>query len=69
MKISCIIVDDEPLSQDVLKKYIAETPQLDLRATLENAIQAMEYMNKNFSGFTVPLLLLSKRSVSLKATS
>jgi len=47
MKISCIIVDDEPLSRDVLIKYIADTPQLELRATLDNAIRAMDYLNQN----------------------
>jgi DNA-binding LytR/AlgR family response regulator len=45
MKISCIIVDDEPLSQDVLKKYISDTTQLELRATLDNAIQALDFLN------------------------
>jgi len=46
MKISCIIVDDEPLSQDVLKKYIADTPSLTLMASFDNAIDAMEYLNR-----------------------
>jgi DNA-binding LytR/AlgR family response regulator len=47
MKISCIIVDDEPLSRDVLIKYISNTPQLELKTTLDNAISAMDYLNKN----------------------
>ena len=46
MKISCIIVDDEPLSQDVLKKYIADTPQLELKASLDSALQAMGFLNR-----------------------
>jgi len=47
MKISCIIVDDEPLSQDVLLKYIAEMPQLEVKAVLDNAIHAMDYLNQH----------------------
>ena len=47
MKITCIIVDDEPLSQDVLKKYIADTPLLELKAVLDDALQAMEYLNQH----------------------
>lgn len=47
MKISCIIVDDEPLSQDVLSRYIADTPQLEVMAVLDNAIDAMSYLNQN----------------------
>jgi DNA-binding LytR/AlgR family response regulator len=47
MKITCIIVDDEPLSRDVLHKYIADTPQLELKATLDNAISAVDYLNQN----------------------
>ena len=47
MKISCIIVDDEPLSRDVLLTYIADTPQLEIKAVMDNAIHAMNYLNQN----------------------
>jgi len=47
MKIPCIIVDDEPLSQDVLLTYIADTPQLEIKAVMDNAIHAMNYLNQN----------------------
>ncbi len=39
---NCIIVDDEPLSQDVLKKYIQDTPGLNLVICCYNAREAME---------------------------
>lgn len=41
-KISCIIVEDEPVSQDILKAYIADYPSLELFAVCGNAIEAME---------------------------
>ena len=45
--LNCIIVDDEPLSQDVLKKYIEEVPGLKLTASCFNALEAMEIMREN----------------------
>jgi DNA-binding LytR/AlgR family response regulator len=65
MKISCIIVDDEPLSRDVLIKYIADTPQLELKAALDNAISAMDYLNKN----QVDLLFLDINMPKLSGVS
>ncbi len=44
MKISCLIVDDEPLAQDVLEAYIKNTPQLNLVGICNNAIEALEKM-------------------------
>ncbi len=40
MKINCIIVDDEPASRDILRKYIADTDILNLVAECKNAIEA-----------------------------
>ena len=40
MKIKCIIVDDEPLAQDLLKDYIEKVSFLDLRATCKSALEA-----------------------------
>ncbi len=44
MKINCIIVDDEPTSRDVLKKYIINTDILNLVAECKNAIEANEVL-------------------------
>lgn len=44
MKINCIIVDDEPASRDVLKKYVADTDILNLIAECKNAIEANELL-------------------------
>jgi DNA-binding LytR/AlgR family response regulator len=40
MKISCIIIDDEPLARKGLEEYISEVDFLDLKANCENAIIA-----------------------------
>jgi len=36
----CIIIEDEPLAQNVLKKYIEEHPSLELVATCSDALEA-----------------------------
>ena len=41
-KINCIIVDDEPLSQDILKDYVANCPELNLTGVYPNALEARE---------------------------
>jgi len=40
----CIIVDDEPLSQEVVERYVKDFPQLELIATCGNAIEAIEVL-------------------------
>ena len=48
MKIRCIVVDDEPLSQDVLKKYILDCPMLELVKICSDALEANnELINNN----------------------
>lgn len=42
MTINCIIVDDEPVSQDILKRYIDDTPSLNLMQVCNNAFEASE---------------------------
>jgi DNA-binding LytR/AlgR family response regulator len=46
MSIKCIIVDDEPLSRDVLETYIADHPDLDLTASCKDAFEAMATLEK-----------------------
>ena len=43
---SCLIVDDEPLSRDVLRKYITEVKDLKLLAECRNASEASHELNK-----------------------
>jgi len=47
MKKRCIIVDDEPRSRDILKKYITEIQSLELIAECRDAIEASELLNRD----------------------
>lgn len=55
MQINCIIIDDEPSSQIVLKAFIAKVPFLKLICVCNSAIEATEVLNKNN---TIDLLFL-----------
>jgi two-component system, LytTR family, response regulator len=45
--IQCLVVEDEPLAQNVLKKYIAEHPSLQLVAICEDALDAQQKLNQH----------------------
>ena len=45
MKINCIIVDDEPASQEILEKYVADCSCLNLVETCKNSFEAIEIIN------------------------
>jgi len=47
MQLKCIAIDDEPLALEIIKKYIAEFPDLKLLHTFEDAISAAEYLKLN----------------------
>ena len=42
MKIKCLIIDDEPSSQTVLKKFVGDVDFLELAGVCNNAIEAIE---------------------------
>ena len=46
MKYSCLIVEDEPLSAEILTDYIRQVPFLELRSVCADAIYAMELLQK-----------------------
>lgn len=46
-KISCIIIEDEPLAAKVLADYISEVPFLELKGHFKDAILATEYLREN----------------------
>ena len=54
MKISCIIVDDEPLAIRVLEKYIATIPYLQLVQSFDNPLAAMRFLQQT----TIDLIFL-----------
>ena len=49
-----LIVDDEPLAQEILVSYVGKFPEIQLIATCNNAIEAKEILNKE----AVDLILL-----------
>ncbi|MFV0306004.1 MAG: LytR/AlgR family response regulator transcription factor [Moheibacter sp.] len=44
-KVSCIIVDDEPIALALVEKYVNQTPFLELKEKFSNGIKAVEYLN------------------------
>jgi two-component system, LytTR family, response regulator len=47
MKINCIIVEDEPLALERAKEYVRKMPFLNLRATFDNALDALAFLKTN----------------------
>ncbi len=43
---TCIIIEDEPLAQNILKKYIADHPSLELVAVCNDALEAQSAIRK-----------------------
>jgi len=54
MKLSCLIVDDEPVARQGMSEYVIQTEYLQLVATCENVLKASAVMNDQ----RVDLLLL-----------
>lgn len=44
MKVKCLIVEDEPIAQDILKSYISKTDFLEVTAQFTNAIDAFGFL-------------------------
>ncbi len=53
-KLRCLIADDEPIARQILEGYIAQIPNLELVASVKNAFEVMEVLQKHH----VDLLLL-----------
>lgn len=47
MKIRCITVDDEPLALNMVSTFVKKTPFLELAASFDNAIDALDYIQSN----------------------
>jgi len=61
MKMTCIIIDDEPHALKLIKGYIEDTPSLQLRGQFFDALEAMEFLKNNtvdiiFTDINMPLL-------------
>lgn len=53
-KLSCIIVDDEPVARKILHEFVDQVPFLDLHGKFENAMKAEAFLKVN----TVDLIFL-----------
>ncbi len=61
MDINCLIVDDEPLSQDVLKDFVEACPELTLKGVCNDALEAgkaikADNINLLFLDINMPML-------------
>jgi DNA-binding LytR/AlgR family response regulator len=61
-KISCIIIEDEPLATKVLSDYVSQVPFLELQACFKDAILATDYLRQH----TVDLIFLDIHLPKLK---
>ena len=67
----CLIVDDEPLARDVLKRYFAKLPILNLVGECSNAVDAFVFLQANevdiiFLDIRMPELLGTELIQSIK---
>jgi two-component system LytT family response regulator len=46
-KLSCIIIEDEPLALEKTKDFVDKVPFLRLSATFDNALTGLNYLNNN----------------------
>ena len=63
-KIKCLIVDDEPPAQTILKKYIAQVDSLELSGICASAVEAISFLQKK----PVDLLFLDIQMPGLLGT-
>jgi two-component system LytT family response regulator len=47
MKISCIIIEDEPLAAERTKSYVAQVDYLQLKGVFESGKSALDFLEKN----------------------
>jgi len=59
--IRCLIVDDEPLAREIIRRYVKEIPTLELAGECANALQAFAALQQQ----TVDLLFLDIRMPQL----
>lgn len=63
-KHNCLVVDDEPMARDVLRRYIEKMPALQLAGECSNAIDALLFLQNNH----VDLIFLDIRMPELLGT-
>ena len=64
ISVKCLIVDDEPMARDVIRRYIENIPALTVAGEFGNAIDAMMFMQDN----TIDIIFLDIRMPRLNGT-
>ena len=64
ISIQCLIVDDEPMARDVVRRYIEQIPSLHIAGEFGNAIDATLFLQKN----PVDMIFLDIRMPQLSGT-
>lgn len=62
--LNCLVIDDEELARKLLASYIAKVDSLNLVETLENPLDALDYIKKE----TVDLIFLDIQMPEVKGT-
>lgn len=47
MKITCIIVEDEPLGMSLMQNHVAKVPYLELKGSFADPVRAIEFLRQN----------------------
>ena len=50
VQLKCLIIDDEPLAQDIIEKYLTNFSFIKLVAKCDNALIALEWIKKQKIG-------------------
>jgi len=64
ISVQCLIVDDEPMARDVVRRYIDQIPSLHIAGEFGNAIDATLFLQKNL----VDMIFLDIRMPQLSGT-
>ncbi|MHA7055661.1 LytR/AlgR family response regulator transcription factor [Aquimarina sp. M1] len=54
MNLKCLIVDDEPIAQKIVKGFIADTPNIEVFEVCDNAMEALKILRED----TIDILFL-----------
>ncbi|MDY3345351.1 LytTR family DNA-binding domain-containing protein [Riemerella anatipestifer] len=46
-KISCLVLDDEPLGRTIIENFVKQVPFLELSASFDDALEAITFLQKN----------------------
>lgn len=46
-KLSCIVLDDEPLGREVIESFVKQVPFLKLEASFGDPMETLSYLQKN----------------------